>query len=180
RKGVLITCAPDILYAEDTDGDGKADVVRKLYSGFVEGNPQHRVNGLVMGLDNWLYGANGDSGGRVTSAKTGETVALGGRDFRVRPDDGLIEPVSGQTQYGRNRDDWGDWFGNNNSNPLWHYVLDDHYIRRNPHIAPPEPRVHVPVEPGAARVYPISRTLPRFNDPQTANHFTSACSPMVY
>jgi putative heme-binding domain-containing protein len=29
-------------------------------------------------------------------------------------------------------------------------------------------------------VYPISRTLPRFNDPQGANHFTSACSPMIY
>ena len=25
RKGVLVTCAPDIFYAEDTDGDGKAD-----------------------------------------------------------------------------------------------------------------------------------------------------------
>src|SRR5262249_53308512 len=69
---------------------------------------------------------------------------------------------------------------NNNSNPLWHYVLDDHYIRRNPHIAAPEPRVHVPVVPGAARVYPISRTLPRFNDPEGANHFTSACSPIIY
>ena len=180
RKGVLITSAPYILYAEDTDGDGKADVVRKLYSGFVEGNPQHRVNGLVWGLDNWLYGANGDSGGRVTSARTKQTVDLGGRDFRVRPDEGLFEPVSGQTQYGRNRNDWGDWFGNNNSNPLWHYPLDDRLLRRNPHVAPPDPRVHVPAEPGAARVFPVSREMPRFNDPQGLNHFTSACSPVPY
>src|SRR5205085_938972 len=34
RKGVLVCAAPDILYAEDTDGAGKADVVRKLFSGF--------------------------------------------------------------------------------------------------------------------------------------------------
>ena len=34
RKGVLVCAAPDILYAADTDGDGKADVVRKLFSGF--------------------------------------------------------------------------------------------------------------------------------------------------
>jgi len=27
RNGVLIAAAPDILYAEDTDGDGKADIV---------------------------------------------------------------------------------------------------------------------------------------------------------
>jgi hypothetical protein len=26
RKGILVTAAPDILYAEDSDGDGKADV----------------------------------------------------------------------------------------------------------------------------------------------------------
>ncbi|MDQ6630685.1 MAG: neutral/alkaline non-lysosomal ceramidase N-terminal domain-containing protein, partial [Verrucomicrobiota bacterium] len=30
RKGVLICAAPDILYAEDTNGDGKADIVKKL------------------------------------------------------------------------------------------------------------------------------------------------------
>src|SRR5439155_8478330 len=47
RKGVLICAAPDILYAEDTDGDGKADVVKKLYSGFVTHNYQARVNGLT-------------------------------------------------------------------------------------------------------------------------------------
>src|SRR5437660_384143 len=40
RKGVLITAAPHILYAEDTDGDGKADVVKPIFTGFVEGNQQ--------------------------------------------------------------------------------------------------------------------------------------------
>jgi putative membrane-bound dehydrogenase-like protein len=180
RKGVLITCAPDILYAEDTDGDGRADKVEKLYTGFFPGNPQHRVNGLVWGLDNWLYGANGDSGGVVRSVRTGARVWIRGRDFRVRPADGAIEAVTGQTQFGRCRDDWGNWFGGNNSNPVWHYVLDEHYLRRNPHLAAPTPRVDIPAVPGAAPVFPISRTLPRFNDPGAANHFTSACSPIVY
>jgi putative membrane-bound dehydrogenase-like protein len=179
-KGVLVTCAPEIFYAEDTDGDGKADVRRPLFVGFHEGNQQHRVNGLVWGLDNWLYGANGDSGGRVRSIKTGEMVDLRGRDFRIRPDEGLIDLQAGQTQYGRSRDDWGNWFGNNNSNPMYHYALADHYIRRNPHVASPDPRVNVSVTPGASPVYPISRTLPRFNDLWAANHFTSACSAIVY
>ncbi len=35
-KGVLITAAPNVLYAEDTDGDGKADKQEILYSGFAE------------------------------------------------------------------------------------------------------------------------------------------------
>ena len=34
RKGVLICAAPDIIYAEDTDGDGHADVVKKIFTGF--------------------------------------------------------------------------------------------------------------------------------------------------
>lgn len=180
RKGVLITCAPDILYAEDTKGTGKADKVVKLYSGFREGNQQHRINSLVWGLDNWIYCANGDSDGSVKSLKTGTVVNISGRDLRIRPDDGLIDLQTGRTQYGRSRDDWGNWFGNNNSNPMWQFVLADHYIRRNPHIAAPAMRVDVPVVPGASRVYPISRTLPRFNSPQAANHFTSACGSMVY
>jgi putative membrane-bound dehydrogenase-like protein len=179
-KGVLVTCAPEIFYAEDTDGDGKADVRRTLYTGFNEGNQQHRVNGLVWGLDNWIYGANGDSDGVVKSLQTGQTVNISGRDFRIRPDEGSIEAVTGRTQYGRCKDDWGNWFGCNNSDPMYHFVLDDHYLRRNPHIAPPNPRVQVSVQPGASAVYPVSRTLPRFNDPGAANHFTSACSVMVY
>ncbi|HEY8503828.1 MAG TPA: PVC-type heme-binding CxxCH protein, partial [Gemmataceae bacterium] len=107
-------------------------------------------------------------------------LEIRGRDFRIRPDDGRIELQSGQTQFGRCRDDWGDWFGGNNANPMWHYALDDRYLRRNPHLAPPDPRVHVSVTPGASPVFPVSRTLPRFNDYHMANRFTSACSPVVY
>jgi putative membrane-bound dehydrogenase-like protein len=180
RKGVIVTCAPEIFFAEDTKGTGRADLRVPLYRGFIEGNPQHRVNSLVWGLDNWIYCANGDSGGVVRSLKTGKTVNLRGREFRIRPDTGDIDLVAGQTQYGRSRDDWGNWFGCNNSNSMWHYPLPDHYLRRNPHLAPPDPRVSVPVVPGAAPVYPVSRTLPRFNDLWAANHFTSACSVIVY
>ena len=179
-KGVLVTCAPEIFYAEDTDGDGKAGVRRPLYTGFVEGNQQHRVNGLTWGVDNWVYGANGDSGGVIKSVKTRATVNIRGRDFRIRPDDGALDAQTGQTQYGRCTDDWGNWFGCNNSYPMYHFVLADHYLRRNPYIAAPDPKVQVSVTPGAARVYPISRTLPRFNDPNAANHFTSACGVIVY
>src|SRR5262249_43950023 len=43
-----------------------------------------------------------------------------------------------------------------------------------------DPKHAVSVVPGAAPVFPISRTLPRFNDPGGANRFTSACSAIVY
>ena len=180
RGGVLITAAPDILFAEDTDGDGRADRREVLYRGFGEGNQQHRVNGLRWGLDNWLYAANGDSGGTVTSVKTGIQVPIRGRDLRIRPDQGHLAAQSGQTQFGRNRDDWGNWFGGNNSNPMWHYVLDDYYLSRNPYLTAPPVRQAVSVAPGAVPVFPTSRSLARFNDPAKLNRFTSACSPMIY
>jgi putative membrane-bound dehydrogenase-like protein len=180
RKGVLVTCAPEIFYAEDTKGTGNADLRVPLFTGFQQGNPQHRINSLIWGLDNWIYCANGDSGGGIKSVKTGTRINLSGRDLRIRPDDGALDAQTGQTQYGRCRDDWGDWFGCNNSNPMYQFVLADNYIRRNPHLAPPDSRVQVSVKPGAAPVFPISRTLPRFNDPEAFNHFTSACSAIVY
>jgi len=180
-KGVLITCAPDILYAEDIDKDGRADRVVKLYTGFREGNQQHRVNGLVWGLDNYIYGANGDSGGTIKSNKMPrKEVNINGRDFRIDPENGDIEAVTGQSQFGRARDDWGNWFGNNNSNPMFHYVLEDRYLRRNPALLFTDVRVNVSEAPGAARVYPISKPLPRFNTPAAVNHFTSACSTIIY
>ncbi|MCH8923628.1 MAG: VCBS repeat-containing protein, partial [Planctomycetes bacterium] len=180
RKGILVTAAPEIFYAEDTNGDGKADKRKTLYVGFGEGNQQHRVNGLRWGLDNWLYVGNGDSGGRVKSTLTGKVMNVRGRDLKIRPDEGLLDVESGNTQFGINRDDWGNWFGGNNSSPMWHYVLKDIYLRRNTHVAPPNPRVQVSVKPGAAPIFPASRTLERFNDFDRANRFTSACSPMIY
>src|SRR5207253_8238197 len=111
RKGVLICAAPDILYAEDTDGDGKADVVRKVFSGFGTENYQARVNSLCYGLDGWVYGSCGLFGGKIRSFAGGEPVPLGDRDFRIKPDAGVLEPATGRTQQGRVRDDWGNWFG---------------------------------------------------------------------
>src|SRR5690606_25817470 len=107
RGGVLISCAPDVIYAEDTDGDGRADVREILYSGFIEGNPQHRANGFKWGLDGWLYGAHADAvDGEIKLHKLDKVVNANGRDFRIRPDEGLLDPQSGVSQYGRNRDDW--------------------------------------------------------------------------
>ncbi|MBW3539408.1 MAG: c-type cytochrome [Planctomycetes bacterium] len=63
---------------------------------------------------------------------------------------------------------------------MWHFVLEDRYLRRNPHLVPPDPRVAVSETPGAAPCYPISQALPRFNDFDRLNHFTSACSTMVF
>jgi putative membrane-bound dehydrogenase-like protein len=177
RNGVIVAAAPEIFYAEDRDGDGKADHREVLFTGFTEGNQQHRINGFELGLDGWIYGANGDSGGTVRSIKTGKTVNIQGRDFRFRPDTGEFETESGQTQYGRHRNDWGEWFGNNNPNWGWHFTLAESDLKRNLYYASPDPKQTL--EPDT-RLHPISRTLARFNDPEAANHVTSANSPTPY
>ena len=182
RDGVLVTACPDILYLEDTDGDLKADVIEKLYSGFSEGNEQHRVNGLRWGLDNWIYLANGDSGGEILSHKTKETLNLAGFDLRIRPETGQMELVAGRTQFGRNRDDWGNWFGCNNPNPIFHYVLDERSLSRNPHLSPPSVRRDIRV--GDSRVYPIGPIIShcdtKYRPVGAIPRFTSACGTMVY
>ncbi len=180
RDGILITSAPNILFATDSDDDGKADVTKILYTGFGEGNQQHRVNGLTWGIDGWLYVANGDSGGSIVSTATNKRVDISGRDLRINPDNGDVEAIAGQTQFGRCVDAYGNWFGGNNSSPIWHYGQDDHYAIRNPHFSGPSARRQIQTQPGASPVFPTSNLLPRFNDYHRANRFTSACSPMVY
>ena len=172
RDGVLITCAPDILFARDTTGDGVADEVRVVVTGFGEGNQQHRVNGLWWGLDNRYHGANGDSGGTVNG------VPLGGRDFALEPDTWRVIPELGRTQFGKTRDDWGNWFGGNNSYPAWHWPLAAEVIARAQHLPPPPS--FLPVLPGGEEVHPRAPIPARFNDPGAARRFTSACSPMIY
>jgi putative membrane-bound dehydrogenase-like protein len=180
RKGVLICAAPNILYAEDTDGDGKADVRRILFEDFGAENFQGRLNGLTYNLDNWVYGANGLLGGVIKGVISGRVIDIGGRDFRFKPDSGVMEPAAGLTQQGRVHDDWGNQFGNNNSNCLFHFPMPDSAARRNPFAAAPGASVYVPRGADSHQLFPISRTLNRFNEPWSANRTTSACGPCIY
>jgi putative membrane-bound dehydrogenase-like protein len=179
-KGVLITAAPDIFYAEDTNGDGRADVRKLLYTGFREGNQQHRINGFEYGLDNWLYAANGGSGGVVRSLSNNQELELRGHDLRIRPDEGVMELQPGATQFGRHRNDWGDWFGNDNSRWLWHYFLPERYLARNPHLAAGSLSRMLPDYPDSGRIFAASRPQRRFNWPTQLFQVTSACSATPY
>lgn len=178
REGAIVTAAPDILFIAP-DGSRKT-----LLTGFSTGNQQLRVNGLRWGMDGWVYCAAGahnggyNKGTEITSVLTGEKIALGSRDFRFRPDTGEFDPQSGPSQFGRARDDWGHWFGVQNSFPLWHYVLQDHYLRRNPHVIPPDP-IHQLFTRNPP-VYPASSMEKRFHSFGESGRFTSACGIEVY
>ncbi|WP_197355884.1 neutral/alkaline non-lysosomal ceramidase N-terminal domain-containing protein [Aureliella helgolandensis] len=178
RDGALVCDAPDILFARDRDGDGRADTREVLFSGFETHNGQARVNSLQWGLDHWLYGSGGLFGGRISNQQ-GDVVDVSGRDFRIQPDLGLIEPVTGRSQQGRVRDDWGNWFGCDNSTLLRHYPVVESYVSRNPFVVPPATAVSVPDGPAAGKLFPAS-DLVMFRLSGAPGRATAACGVGIY
>ena len=177
KGGVFVASIPDIFYAEDTDGDGKCDKREAWFTGFTAGNPQHLVNGFAWGLDGWFYGANGDSGGEITCNKTGQKIALGTNDFRFNPRTGEFALEAGRSQYGKWRDDYGNWFGNNNSILGWHYWLPMRYLEQHPEIVVKFTRATLNDD---KNIFPVSPPVRRFNWASATNTLTSGCAPIPY
>jgi len=118
-------------------------------------------------------------GVEIRSLRNGKTYQLGSRDFRFQPETGEVVLESGPSQFGRNADAWGNWFGTQNASPLWHYVLSDRYLARNPHVPVATSVQHV-VPNGSPPVYPASALEKRYHSFEQSGHFTSACSGMIY
>jgi len=172
QDGVLVCAAPEVRWIRPGHGAGEV-----LLSGFANHNFQARVNGLRWGMDGWVYGAGGLFGGKIRSHRAGGAeIDAQQRDFRFHPDTGEFQALPGVSQQGRTRDDFGEWFGNDNGSLLWHFPLPAEAAARGVEAV----QARIPVNRGDNRVYPTSRTLERFNDPHTANHLTSACAPEVY
>ncbi len=178
RDGILVCDAPNILFAADRDGDGKAEVREIVVSGFATHNPHARVNSLRWGLDGWLYGSGGLFGGELQLA-SGPVVDARNRDFRFDLGRGRLEAVTGATQQGRTRDDWDQWFGCTNSALLLHYPVVEEYARRNPNVAPPDTIVSVPSAAHGQRLFPPPE-LVLFKLSGAPGRPTSACGAEIY
>lgn len=180
RDGLLICAAPDLLYAQDTDGDGKADELHTLLTGFATDNFQSRLNGLSLGLDGWVYLGAGSSGGIIFDPqRPEEKIDVRGYDVRIDPDTREFELVSGWSKFGRVRDDWGNWFASTPSVIATHYPYEYRYLKRNPHARLQAGTLRL--DGGErARLYPVSRPMQRFNQPGHVNHATAACGLGIY
>lgn len=175
RDGVLVIAAPDIIFARDTSGDGVADEQRALLTGLAESNPQHRASGFVRGLDGRLHFGGGHGTRTLVDVQTSKEHAVQGKDVAWNPSTGDVEVTSGETQFVRSRDAFGNWFGNSNSRPIFHYVVEQRYLAGRqaatkqdlltPAVAPP--------------ILPRTKELSRFNDLYAHRRFTSACSSIV-
>lgn len=180
RDGILVTAAPDIIFLRDTNGDGIADEQKTLWTGFKQGNQQLRVNGLYWGLDNWIYGANGRSGGSIRPADASQqaAVSIEQRDFRFHPLDGRHEAILGMSQFGLAHDDWGNRFTTWNHVFARHVLLESRHVERNPQLI--QQAVVDTAEPDDdRRVYFRGADKPIFNrDP--GGYFTSLSATTIY
>src|SRR2546429_7530984 len=97
RGGVIVACAPDIVFLADRDRDGKAETRDVLFTGFPTGELERGINAPQWGADRWSYFVRGWGGGKNRGAPLPAPVELPGSDFRIRADGSAIEPVTGAT-----------------------------------------------------------------------------------
>ena len=196
-NGIIAVCSPDIIYLADKDGDGKAEIRKKIFTGFKVGIIERRMNSPQWGPDNWIY-IDGGQGGRITGPNLPNPVNLPATAFRIKPDGSAIEPVSGHTStYGFTFNEDGDRFVISTGTPgiqvaplPWRYLARNTDIavrtsRRNAAdynttfpISKPHPwRTKRAADPGFGKYYRdrygAAESIPN-------GYFTSACSPLVY
>jgi putative membrane-bound dehydrogenase-like protein len=187
--GAIVTCAPDILFLRDTDGDGKADSRDVIFTGFgTEGSTQLRVSHPTLGPDGWIYVTNGLSGGTVVSPKHPEMkpLVLGRNTFRFSPDFSKAELAAGPAQFGLTFDDFGRQFVCYNRVQAQLVMFTPDVVARAPNVAISSLLHNCPVDfeaeplPGhgaAARIFPISQNITTADS--HAGTFTAACGVTV-
>lgn len=190
QDGAIVTMAPKIVHFRDPGQTGKATQADALYVGFAEQNPQLRVSHPILGLDGWIYCANGLRGGKVARAAVGDgkkenrVVDLSGMDFRFDPVHlDSYEAITGPGQYGNTFDAWGNRFVCDNRHHLRHVVMENRYVKRNPYLAAPALVEDISVlEDGplnsGGKVYPISKNWTTSSLHE--GRFTAACSVFIY
>lgn len=197
RGGLIVACAPDIVFLADRDGDGKAETREVLFTGFPTGELERGINAPQWGADGWIYFGRGWGGGKITGPHLREPVQLPGSDFRIRADGSAIEPVTGATHtFGFAMTESGDRFTVTTTIPaIFIAPLPWRYLARNPDAATPS----LEAATGDRRAYSISKPHPwrqkRADDPayfkyynsrygaaesEADGWFTAACGPMVY
>ena len=115
--GLLIGEPSDLWYCKDLDDDGKADTKEKVYDKFSlrESNVEHKANGLILGIDNWIY------------------VSQHGRRYKFKDGKFRHEEVPRLGQWGLARNDEGRFLFSSNSNPATGFFISPEYLvpRRN-------------------------------------------------
>ena len=144
---MFVGVVPDLWYFRDTKGDGKADVKRKVLTGFERDRAgEAMLNSFRWGLDNRFHVSTSAAGGNVKLAeeKDAKVFNVKGQGFLFDPRTLKFEMVAGSAQHGMSMDDWGRKFTCDNSNPCHLLMYDGRYLAKNPYVqAPPPLFVHI-------------------------------------
>jgi putative membrane-bound dehydrogenase-like protein len=197
--GVYAGSPPDLLYLKDTDGDGKADVRRVVFTGFgLDPSGEGMLNSFRWGLDNRFHISTGNDGGSVrrVGRDGAKILSVSGRILLFDPRGETLELTGGSGQHGMTLDDWGRTYICANSDPFHLVMYDSRYIARNPYLRAPAAAVNVapagkftklhrisPVEPWRAlRTRMRTRGLFAGSDEggQPSGFFTGATGVTVY
>ena len=159
--GVYIAAAPDLLFCKDTDGDGRADVRRTVFTGFGISESRGggaRFNSLRWGLDNRIHLCTSFSGGNVRRADEEDSrpVDVRNRGFAFDPRTLEFEATSGDGQHGLALDDWGRFFLCNNSDPFRQIMYESRYALRNPHVDAPPSYVSIAEDGKFTKLFRVS------------------------
>ncbi|MEO1997197.1 MAG: PVC-type heme-binding CxxCH protein, partial [Planctomycetaceae bacterium] len=163
KGGLLVLAPPDLWYLKDTDGDHRADVRQKIYTGFGINNAETLANNLKWGIDNKIYGASSHSGGTIRLVRDQQQapVAITGRDFCFQPVTGVFEPLTWATsRWGNSFDDSYNRFVCQNTGPARHVVLPLRYLARNPYLRVASVYQSLAKEVGTEPVYRTSPPEP--------------------
>jgi mono/diheme cytochrome c family protein len=167
--GALIIAPPNLLYARDTDGDGRADDISTVLEGFggIE-SPEHAGNGLVRGIDNWHH------------------LSQHNVDIRFRNSTIETRPIRVRGQWGIGQDASGRLYTTPNSIPLLVDLLPPHYGARNRTMkgsVGAGRRVDTSIAVHPARVNPgVNRGYRDgvLRSDGTLAHFEAACGTSIY
>jgi putative membrane-bound dehydrogenase-like protein len=174
--GVLVTAPPEVLFLQDRDGDGKAEVREVLFKGFVLGVTDSNMSGLRWGLDNRVHGINGGNGGTVISSRRpGPGVVLHELDFSFDPASGDLKTTY-QTGggFGLVFDAWGRSFVTHNINHMQHRIMPVRYLNRFQGVPPVDGTHSISDHGEMAQIYPVSEPTTRVNHPEQSGHFSSS------
>ena len=166
--GALIADPPYLYYCEDTDGDLVCDRKSLVAEYASTGNPEHAENGLLRGLDNWLYNAKSD------------------RRFQFADGELLEDKTLFRGQWGIAQDDYGRLYYNHNSFPLYVDAVPYDRVNRHPGwspeagfslAVPPDPSLHpARVTPGINRAYRPNHLAPDYR----LMRADAASAPTIY
>lgn len=136
KGGLFVSAAPDILYFKDTDGDGRADVRKQIYTGFGVTNEQQMVNNIMWGVDHKIYASTGGNGGyiRPGGQPDAEPVSVYNRDFRFSPVSLEMELTTQTFQFGYTFDEWFNRYVCRAGSFGRHVVMPHGYLERNPYL----------------------------------------------